>query len=427
MRCGSGSVQSGIIQLLDGDTTLVLSLFFFSGSSPVARCCPPSNLTTHKTISLKRRHVSPLALTLTPYPYPSLSFLPSLIYMARATTWHPLPSDSTMNPTDPTHSSRPDISRWELTALSRDRLMSVDPSSSSSMSHPNHGATFLHPHFDQSIDPHPPHSANQLSVHTFDNDKMDVSEQSSYDIFSHPSQPPLPHQRFRSNTSPAAPSYGPNSEPIYSGIFSHDSVPSFHSQNAGSFDMISSMSSSLTSSKGTPLTPSDSISGLQFSAAGPQGGIKQDITDLMSERRPSAITSNNTFQSDLHDDFTLGVTPHTNFAPSNLPPFSDRLPRFPSDTFLSQSQLHGQPPDQLRGVPPQATHTRFEGAHYDDIPGYLIPNPQNDLTLRIPTVEDTMMRIRMGQMGASTDFHTFIRLEQDVSGCLFFFSELMTP
>ncbi|KAH9978931.1 LAG1-DNAbind-domain-containing protein [Lactifluus volemus] len=238
---------------------------------------------------------------------------------------------------------------------------------------------------------------------------MDVSEQSSYDIFSHPSQPPLPHQRFRSNTSPAAPSYGPNSEPIYSGIFSHDSVPSFQSQNAGPFDMISSMSSSLTSSKGTPLTPSDSISGLQFSATGPQGGIKQDITDLMSDRRSSAITSNNTFQSDLHDDFTLGVNSHTNFAPSNLPTFSDRLPRFPSDTFLSQSQLHGQPPDQLRGVPPQATHTRFEGgAHYDDIPGYLL-NPQNDLPLRIPTVEDTMMRIRMGQMGASTDFHTFIR------------------
>jgi recombining binding protein suppressor of hairless len=198
-------------------------------------------------------------------------------------------------------------------------------------------------------------------------------------------------------------------------MFPHDSVSSFHSQNAGPFDMMASMSTSLGSNKGTPLTPSDSLGGLQFSP-GPQGGIKQDITDLMSDRRPPGMTSN-TFQSDLHDDFSLGVNPHPNFASTNLPPFSDRLPRFPPDTFLTQSQLHGHPPDQLRGVPPQATHTRFEGTtHYDDIPGYLIPSPQNDLSLRIPSVEDTMMRIRMSQMGASTDFHTFIRLEQDVSG-----------
>jgi recombining binding protein suppressor of hairless len=322
-----------------------------------------------------------------------------------------------MNSADPAQSSRTDISRWELSEIlksstvSRDRLLPVD-TSSSSLPHPNHGTAFLPSPFDQSMDSHPPHSANHLPVHPFHNDKMDVTEQTPYDIFSHPPQPPLPHQRFRSNTSPAAPSYGPNSEPIYSSMFSHDSVSSFQSQNTGPFDMMSSLSSSLSSTKGTPLTPSDSIGGLQFSA-GPQGAIKQDITDLMSDRRPSSITSN-TFQSDLHDDFTLGVNSHPNFVSSTLPPFSDRLPRFPSDTFLSQAQLHGHPPDQLRGVPPQATHTRFEGgAHYDDIPGYLIPNPQNDLSLRIPNVEDTMMRIRMGHIGASTDFHTFIRLELD--------------
>lgn len=342
--------------------------------------------------------------------------------MARAATsgWHSLSSDSrsdftTMNSPDHSQSSRPDISRWELGELfksgpvsSRERLI-VDPSSSS-VPHPNH-ATFLPSHFDHPMDSHPPHSANHLPVHHFDSDKMDVTEHPTYDIFSHPPQPPLPHQRFRSNTSPAAPSYGPNSEPIYSSMFTHDSVPSFHSQNAGPYDMMGSISSSLSSGKATPLTPSDSIGGLPFSA-GPPGGIKQDITDLMSDRRPSAITSNS-FPSDLHDDFSLGVNSHPTFGSTTLPSFSDRLPRFPPDSFLSQSQLQGHPPDQLRGVPPQATHTRFEsGTPYDEIPNYLIPNPQNDLSLRIPSVEDAMMRIRMGQMGASTDLHTFIRSEQ---------------
>jgi recombining binding protein (suppressor of hairless) len=340
--------------------------------------------------------------------------------MARAATWHPLTSDSRndfpMTSADPAHSSRPDIARWELSEIlksstvSRDRLMSVD-SSTSPLPHPNHG-TF---HFDPSIDTHPPHSANHLPVHTFDNDKMDVAEHSPYDLFPHPPPPPpqtqpsFPHQRFRSNTSPAAPSYGPNPEPIYSSMFSHDSVPSFHSQSAGPYDMMGSISSSLSSGKATPLTPSDPIGGLPFSA-GPPNGIKQDFSDLIPERR---LSSNN-FQPDMHDEFSLG--PHSNFGSASLPSFSDRMSRFPPDPFLAQPQLQGHPQDQLRGVPPQATHNRFDGgAPYDEIPNYLIPNPQNDLGLRVPSVEDTMMRMRMGSMSGSTDLHTFIRQVQDDS------------
>ncbi|KAI0305452.1 LAG1-DNAbind-domain-containing protein [Multifurca ochricompacta] len=309
-----------------------------------------------------------------------------------------------MNTADHAQSSRPDISRWELSeilkssAVSRDRLMSVD-ATSSSLPHPNHG-TFLPSHFDHPIDSHPPLSASHLPMHPFDNDKMDVTEHSPYDIFAHPPQPTFPHQRIRSNTSPPAPSYGPSSEPIYSGMFSHDSVPSFHSPSAGHYDMMGSISSSLSSGKATPLTPNDPIGALPFSA-GPPNGIKQDYGDLMSDRRLSAVSSNG-FQSDIHDEFPLGVNPHSNFGSTTLPPFSDR--------FLVQSQLQGHPPDQLRSVPPQATHTRFDGnTPYDEISSYLIPSPQNDLSLRIPSVEDTVMRIRMGQMGAATDLHTFIK------------------
>ena len=342
--------------------------------------------------------------------------------MARAATWH-LPSDSgpdftTMASADHSRPSRPDLARWELgeiiksSSVPRDRLMSVD-SASSPLPHQNHG-TFLPSHFEQPIDHHPPHSANHIPVHPFDNDKMDVAEHPSYDIFPHPPppqpqpQPSFPHQRFRSNTSPAAPSYGPNSEPIYSGMFSHDSVPSFHSQSAGPYDMMGSISSSLSSGKATPLTPSDPIGGLPFSP-GSTNGIKQDFSDLMSDRRLSGI-SPTTFQSDMHDDYSLAINSQPNFGSTTLPSFSDRLSHFPSDAFLNQPQLPGHPSEPLRGVPPQATHNRFDGGTpYDEIPNYLIPNPQNDLGLRIPGVEDTMMRTRMGQMGASTDLHTFIR------------------
>lgn len=184
-------------------------------------------------------------------------------------------------------------------------------------------------------------------------------------------------------------------------MFSHDSVPSFHSQSAGPYDMMGSISSSLSSGKATPLTPSDPTGGLPFSS-GPTNGIKQDFSDLMSDRRLST-----SFQS---DDFSLAVNSQPNFGSATLPPFSDRIPRFPSDGFLSQTQLQGHPSEPLRSAPPQATHNRFDGGtSYDEISNFLIPNPQNDMGLRIPGVEDTMIRMRMGQMGASADLHTFIR------------------
>ena len=303
---------------------------------------------------------------------------------------------------DPPPSSRPDT-RWDLSEIlkssnvSRDRLMSVDPTSSSL---PPHNPTFPPPLFDQPMDSHPPHSAGHLPIHTFANDKMDVAD---YDLFPQPPQPL--YQRIRSNTSPAAPSYGHNSESIYSGMFPHESVHSFHSQNTGHYDMMgSSISSSLSSGKATPLTPNDPNGNLPFSS-GPPNGIKQDFTDLIPDRRLSTVSSNG-FPSDLPDDYQLAVNSHPAFGstPTPHPTFPDRLTRFHQDTFLGQSQMQGHPHDQFRGVPPQATHSP-----YDEIPNYLMQNPQNDLSLRIPGVGDAMMGMRMSQMGAATDLQTFIR------------------
>jgi hypothetical protein len=173
--------------------------------------------------------------------------------------------------------------------------------------------------------------------------------------------------------------------------------------------MMSGMSSSLSSGKATPLTPNDPVGGLPFSTGHPSG-IKQDFSDLMSDRRLSTVSST-TFPSDMQEDFPLGANSHANnFVSTTLPPFPDRLSRFPQDTFIAQPQLQGHPSDQLRGVPPQITHNRFDGgAGYEEIPNYIIPSPQNDLGLRIPGAEDTMMRMRMGQLTSSTDLHTFIR------------------
>ncbi|KAI0048266.1 LAG1-DNAbind-domain-containing protein [Auriscalpium vulgare] len=236
---------------------------------------------------------------------------------------------------------------------------------------------------------------------------MDVSDH-SYDIFQ---QPSFPAQRFRSNTSPAAPTYSLAGDSLYSHGPYGESLPSFHSQNTAPYDMITNMSSSYSSSgKATPLTPNDALSGMHSSpfASGPNsGGIKQDFasshafSDILPDRRLSA----NSYQSDLHDDFGFA---------GSLPSFQERVPRFPSDQMFphASNPLHGPAADMLRGVAPQATHFRPDGTPYDDMPNYLVSNPQADLGLRMSGADEAMMRIRMqsqGTMGAATDLQTFIR------------------
>ena len=154
-------------------------------------------------------------------------------------------------------------------------------------------------------------------------------------------------------------------------------------------------------------TPSDPFDVLPF-FTGPANDIKQDFSDLTSDLRlPTISPSKPQSDTGMHDDVSLEVNSQLNFGGSaTLPPFSDRMSRFPLDGFLSQPQPRGHPSEPLCSVPPQATHNRFDGGtSYDEISNYLIPSPQNDLALRIPSVEDT----KMGQMGASSDLHTFIR------------------
>ncbi|ETW80903.1 hypothetical protein HETIRDRAFT_385547 [Heterobasidion irregulare TC 32-1] len=213
-----------------------------------------------------------------------------------------------------------------------------------------------------------------------------------------------------------------------------DSVPSFHSQsnpNPGPYDMINSLSSSSSpsypSGKLTPLAPNDSLAGLHpgpFNNNNNNNGIKhQDyssphpFSDLLPDRRLSSVSSNG-YQSDMHDDLALAAyssSYHDRLAPRAYP--SDSL-FAPSSQMHSHSAVHphGHPqsPDLLRGVAPQATHFRPDNAApspYDDLPGYIIPNPQTDLALRMPAVDD-IMRMRLHNSAgipAATDLHTFIR------------------
>lgn len=136
--------------------------------------------------------------------------------------------------------------------------------------------------------------------------------------------------------------------------------------------------------------------------------MKQDYStqpypDLLSDRR----VGSNGYPHDVRDDMSLGV--NTNLGYSSGPMFPDRIPRYQHDSLFSQSpsshMSHSHSSDLLRGVAPQATH-------YDDMPGFLAPNPHSDMGLRVPGVHDGLMPLRMqGQdgMGTATNLQSFVR------------------
>ncbi|KAA1474216.1 LAG1-DNAbind-domain-containing protein [Dentipellis sp. KUC8613] len=248
---------------------------------------------------------------------------------------------------------------------------------------------------------------------------MDVSDQSPYDLFSNPPAPYTGQQRFRSNTSPAAPGFGLANDSLYSHSSYGDSLPSFQGQGgANSYDMMS-MSSSYSSGKVTPLTPNDPLGGMQHSPFAPTpNGIKQDYShnfpDLMSDRR---LSSSNGYQPDMQDDFGLGVNSSLGFGAGSLSSFPERMGRYPADSMFTQHQSpplhphsHSHSPELLRGVAPQATHYRPEGpSSFDDtMSPYLVPNPQSDLGLHVPVLNGMHLQNQNG-LGAATDLQTFIR------------------
>lgn len=133
--------------------------------------------------------------------------------------------------------------------------------------------------------------------------------------------------------------------------------------------------------------------------------MKQDYPsypDLLSDRR----VGSNGYPHDVRDDLSLGVNTSLGYNSGSM--FPDRMARYQPDSMFSQSpssHMHSHGSDLLRGVAPQATHP------YDDIPGYLAPNPHADMSLRMPGVHDGLMSLRMqGQgMGTASDLQTFIR------------------
>lgn len=350
--------------------------------------------------------------------------------MAQTAAWLPLsPSPDSPMSTDPRPNQ--DLTRWELAEILKSNTVARDRNMALDAQHAQHAHHSYNTHFDPSFDP----------------DKLNLHDDSSpYDLFAsqpHPSS--FLGHRLRSNTSPAAPSYSMPSDQLYTHPPFGDSVPSFHSQNnpnPSPYDMINSLSSSspsYPSGKLTPLTPNDSLAGLHPGPFNNNNGIKhQDyssphpFSDLLPDRRLSSVSSNS-YQSDMHDDLALaayGSSYHDRLAPRAYPPDSLFAP---SSQMHSHSAVHphGHPqsPDLLRGVAPQATHFRPDNtapSPYDDLPGYIIPNPQTDLALRMPAVDD-IMRMRLHSSAgipAATDLHTFIRC---APLCLPRFSLLASP
>ncbi|KAH9949603.1 LAG1-DNAbind-domain-containing protein [Amylocystis lapponica] len=274
------------------------------------------------------------------------------------------------------------------------------------------------------------HSSAHMHInpHSLDRvDGLDVNEQGTYDIFNAASSA----QRYRSNnasSSPLNPGYGLGVDSLYpQGPFA-DTMASFNGNNNGNgYDMINGLSSSYSSGKPSPLTPNDGLAGLSHSSAFPFNGQSKDFShpgfqDVLDRRLNNV--SNGSYQSDFSDDYNnMGVNPAMGlgFPPSSVQQFQERMGRMQGDARFQSSMV---PPlamtphmhqnngaDILRGVAPHATHNFRPdgGVSYDDIPQFMAPNPHIDFPLRMPTVDETLSRMRLQTSAAATDLQTFIR------------------
>ncbi|KAF5380568.1 hypothetical protein D9615_004559 [Tricholomella constricta] len=335
-----------------------------------------------------------------------------------------------------------DLNRWDLadllnppagqTSFSRDRKMSLDFSPSPAQPHHN---LYSPPELDQSYHLHPADAPNsptahqQLHSHSFDNpDSIDSPDHPNYDIFPGPSSGAFSSHRYRTNASSSSslgPNYGISSDGLYSHSSFSDSVPSFNGSNSGNpYDMIHSLPSSYGSGKVSPLTPNDPVGGLHHSAGFPHVGNNKDYPSQnfpdLPERRLPTISSGG-YQSDLIEEYGIGnMNGNVPFPPSALQHFQDRLGRFPPESRFNHPgppttvPSHVPAPDILRGIPPHATSSFREGGvpGYEGMSHYLGPNPHQDLSLRMPDVDETLARMKLqghSIMGASNDLQTFIR------------------
>ncbi|KAF9010542.1 hypothetical protein BDQ17DRAFT_1387775 [Cyathus striatus] len=326
-----------------------------------------------------------------------------------------------------------DLNRWDLADIlnpssasshfsRHDRKMSLDFSSNSQSQH----SLYPHSDIDQSFaihsdslasSPSHPHLPSALPPpHSFDHpDHLDTPDNPAYDLFpGPPSNGSFSSQRYRTNASSSSslgpPNYGINSDPIYQHPSYNDSVP---------YDIMGSLSSSYSSGKVSPLTPSDPVPGLHHSSGFPPVSGKDfaphSYPDLADRRLPGV---NGGYPSDFPEDYPIGnMGGNLPFASNpSLQQYPDRIGRFPSDRFGSsgpQSSVPSHLPpnhgsDMMRGVAPHATHGV---SAYDDM-HYMTPNPHSDMALRMPTVDETMARMKLHGhpiMGAANDLQTFIR------------------
>lgn len=313
-------------------------------------------------------------------------------------------------------------------SANRDRKMSMDfPSSASSQPH---NGLYGQPDLEQSFGLHTPDSSSpqhqlngSIQSHPFEQgESVDSSEHSgNYDsLFSNgPPGSSFTSSRYRTNASSSS-SIGQYGEGLYSHSSFGDSVPSFSNGNNNPYEIIHNISSSYSSGKVSPLTPNDSVGSLHHSPAFPPSVGSKDFPhgfpELITDRRLSNSSGGN-YPSDYPDEYMGNLNNGLPFP--SVQNYPDRLSRFQGDRFPHSgpaptvgSHVSHHNGDILRSVAPHATHSFRPDQGYDDMSHHMGQNPHADLSLRMPSVDETLARMRLQGhpiMGASNDLQTFIR------------------
>jgi len=285
------------------------------------------------------------------------------------------------------------------------------------------------------------HMGGGLHHNGFDHaDSLDVPEHPGFDIFSNSQTNNFGSQRYRTNASSSSslgPNYSIGGDPTYSHSYA-DPVPPFSGGNP--YDMGHGLQSSYSSGKVSPLTPSDPMqqASLFSSQNGISGGGKEfapqnGYSNLLLDRRTSHM-SNTSYGSDYPEEFAMGGANNNHNGMSYpLPPIQQYQERrfqheqrysHPSGSSAVPSHMHhNHGPDVLRSVAPQSTHHyQSDITGFDELHPYIGPGPTGDLSLRMPSVDETLARMKLqGQasMGGSNDLHTFIRSVYDYIVCAY--------
>lgn len=334
-----------------------------------------------------------------------------------------------------------ELNRWDLADIlnptsggahfNRDRKMSLDfpPSQQqhSLYSPPDIDQSFSMHNNENGVSSSPSHNqlGPSLQPQGFDHSEgMGTPEHPSYDLFSGSASGGSFASRYRQNASSSSSlghGYSLNSEGIYSHTSFNDSIPSFNGSTP--YDMISSLPSSYSSGKVSPLTPNDSVGSLHHTSGFPPSKDypPQNFSDMPDRRLPNI---NGNGYHEFAEEYSINnINGGLSFPPSGMPQYQDRLGRFASENRYNHASgppssvghiNSGHNSDIMRGVAPHATHSFRENGvpGYEDMPHYLGANPHTDLSLRMPSVDETLARMKLQghpPMGSANDLQTFIR------------------